>query len=44
MPALVLAEIEERINKATAENFDLIAGTLTGGIIALGLSKDNGNR
>jgi uncharacterized protein len=34
IPALVLAEIEERTGRRTAELFDLIAGTSTGGIIA----------
>jgi patatin-like phospholipase/acyl hydrolase len=43
IPALVLAEIEARTGKPIAESFDLIAGTSTGGIIALGLSKDDGS-
>lgn len=43
IPALVLAEIEARTGKSTADNFDLIAGTSTGGILALGLSKDDGD-
>lgn len=43
IPALVLAEIEARTGKAIANSFDLIAGTSTGGILALGFSKDNGN-
>jgi len=38
-PAMLLAEIEKRTNKATVELFDLIAGTSTGGILALGLNK-----
>ena len=42
IPAMVLAEIEERTRLSTAENFDLIAGTSTGGILALGLSKRRG--
>ena len=42
IPALVLAEIEAKTGQAVAECFDLIAGTSTGGILALGLSKDNG--
>lgn len=43
IPALVLAEIEERTGKSIADSFDLIAGTSTGGILALGLARDNGN-
>ena len=43
IPALVLAEIEAKTSKAIAECFDLIAGTSTGGILALGFSKNNGN-
>lgn len=39
IPAMVLAEIEQRAGKAIHELFDLIAGTSTGGIIALGLTK-----
>jgi hypothetical protein len=38
IPALVLAEIERRTGRRTAEMFDLIAGTSTGGIIAMGLA------
>ena len=34
IPALVLAEIEERAGRPSAELFDLVAGTSTGGIIA----------
>jgi len=36
-PAALLATIEEATGKRIAEHFDLIAGTSTGGIIALGL-------
>lgn len=43
IPALVLSQIEESTGQATAKHFDLIAGTSTGGILALGLSKDDGN-
>jgi len=43
IPALVLAEIESKTGKAIADCFDLIAGTSTGGILALGFSKDNGS-
>jgi len=39
IPAVVLTEIEHRTGKPTAELFDLLAGTSTGGILALGLSK-----
>ena len=38
IPAMVLAEIEERTGKPIYETFDLIAGTSTGGILALGLA------
>lgn len=38
IPAMVLANLEERTGKHTAELFDLIAGTSTGGIIALALT------
>ena len=39
IPALVLAEIERRTGRRTAEMFDLIAGTSTGGILACALSR-----
>jgi patatin-like phospholipase/acyl hydrolase len=39
IPAMVLAELEERSGRPIAELFDLIAGTSTGGILALGLVK-----
>src|SRR6478609_10263419 len=38
IPAMVLADLEERTGKQTADLFDLIAGTSTGGIIALALT------
>jgi len=38
IPALVLAELERRSGRRVAELFDLIAGTSTGGILALALS------
>jgi uncharacterized protein len=38
IPATVLAEIERRTGRAVAELFDLIAGTSTGGLIALALA------
>lgn len=43
IPALVLAAIENATGKSISESFDLIAGTSTGGILALGLVKDEGN-
>ncbi|MEO0409621.1 MAG: patatin-like phospholipase family protein [Cyanobacteria bacterium P01_A01_bin.135] len=42
IPAMVLADIERRTEQPIAESFDLIAGTSTGGVLALGLSKDDG--
>ena len=39
IPATVLMEIERRTGKKTAELFDLIAGTSTGGILAVGSAK-----
>jgi uncharacterized protein len=39
IPALVLAEIEERTGRRVAELFDLIAGTSTGGILAAALTR-----
>ncbi len=38
IPAMVLARIEELTGKRACELFDLIAGTSTGGIIALGVN------
>ena len=38
VPATVLAELERRTDKRVAELFDLIAGTSTGGILALALT------
>ena len=43
IPAMVLAEIEEKTGRPTADNFDLIAGTSAGGILALGLSMKDDN-
>ncbi len=42
IPALILAEIEKRAQKPIAQLFDLIAGTSTGGILALALTKPDG--
>ena len=39
IPALVLAEIEERTGRHVAELFDLIAGSSTGGILAAALTR-----
>ena len=39
IPARVLDKIEEKTKRSIARNFDLIVGTSTGGILALGLSK-----
>jgi uncharacterized protein len=38
IPASVLADLERRLEAPIAERFDLITGTSTGGIIALGLT------
>jgi uncharacterized protein len=38
IPAVVLAEVERRTAKPAAQLFDLIAGTSTGGILAIGLA------
>jgi uncharacterized protein len=39
IPATVMAEIEHRTGKRIAELFDLVAGTSTGGLLALGAAK-----
>src|SRR4051812_19958561 len=39
IPALVLAELEERTGRRAADLFDLIAGTSTGGILAAALAR-----
>ncbi|MEM1177621.1 MAG: CBASS cGAMP-activated phospholipase [Acidobacteriota bacterium] len=39
IPALVLEAIEEKTGRPTCSLFDLIAGTSTGGILALGLTR-----
>lgn len=43
VPAVVLADIERRTGRPVSELFDLVAGTSTGGIIALGLSVPGEN-
>ena len=45
IPAMILAEIQTRLGMDLFNAFDLIAGTSTGGIIALGIGtgcKDTG--
>jgi patatin-like phospholipase/acyl hydrolase len=42
IPAKLLAEIERRTGKRIAELFDFIAGTSTGGILAVGLTQPCG--
>lgn len=39
IPAILLAEIEKLTQKPIADLFDLVAGTSTGGILTLGLTK-----
>jgi len=39
IPALVLAEIERRTGRRISDLFDLIAGTSTGGLLALALAR-----
>jgi patatin-like phospholipase/acyl hydrolase len=39
IPAVVLTALETRLKRPVAQAFDLIAGTSTGGILALGLTK-----
>lgn len=39
IPAILLSEIEKKTGKRISELFDLIAGTSTGGILALGLTR-----
>ncbi|MEG3972443.1 patatin-like phospholipase family protein [Microcoleus sp. T2B6] len=41
IPAILLNYIEERTGKRIATMFDFIAGTSTGGILALGLTRKN---
>ena len=43
VPALVLDEVEHRTGRPISSLFDLIAGTSTGGIITLGMTKPNAN-
>jgi patatin-like phospholipase/acyl hydrolase len=39
IPAMILAELERCMGASIAESFDMIAGTSTGGILSLGLTK-----
>lgn len=41
IPAMVIAHLEQQTRKPACELFDLIVGTSTGGILALGLSLQN---
>ena len=43
LPALFLHEMEKNLKKPISETFDLIAGTSTGGILALCLSVPDKN-
>ncbi len=44
IPAMVVAHIERKLGKPAHELFDLMVGTSTGGILALGLSRPGSNR
>ena len=39
VPAMILADLEERTDQKVANLFDLIAGTSTGGVLALALTR-----
>jgi len=39
IPAMILAELERRAGRPACRLFDFIAGTSTGGIIALAVTK-----
>ena len=43
IPAQVLKEIEAHMERPISDLFDLVAGTSTGGILALGLTKPDGS-
>jgi uncharacterized protein len=43
IPAIILAELQKRLARNLYEVFDLIAGTSTGGIIALGIGTRGNN-
>ena len=44
VPAIVLAELERATGKPVSETFDLVAGTSTGGILALALTMPGDDR
>ena len=44
IPAMVIASIEKKVGKPARELFDLMVGTSTGGILALGLSRPGSGR
>ena len=44
IPAMVVAHIERKLGKPAHEIFDLMVGTSTGGILALGLSRPGASR
>jgi patatin-like phospholipase/acyl hydrolase len=41
IPAIILAELERRVNRPICELFDFFAGTSTGGMLVLGLNRPN---
>ena len=41
IPARILQEIETRTGKHTSQLFNIISGTSTGGLLALGITKPN---
>jgi patatin-like phospholipase/acyl hydrolase len=44
IPAVILSEVERRTGRKVNELFDVIAGTSTGGVIALGLTKPGSDK
>jgi len=44
IPAMVVAHIESKMRKPASELFDLMVGTSTGGILALGLARPGAGR
>ena len=43
IPALVLAHLEQQTGEPCSALFDLMVGTSTGGVLALGLSVEDGS-